>query len=74
MVSEPEMSGIINDFELPGDGDLEGFFSHKINNFPLCQISIESPGLVSNQICFCISVKKNGPAQAQRPSVEILLS
>ena len=53
----------------PRDGDLEGFFGHKINNFPLRQISMKSPGLVSNQICFCISVKKSGPAQAQRPSL-----
>ena len=31
---------------------------------------MKSSGLASNQICFCISLKKNGPAQAQRPCVE----
>ena len=42
----------------PRDGDLEVFFGHKINNFPPRQISIVSPGLVSNQICFSYLIQE----------------
>ena len=41
--------------------------------FPLHHLSMGGSGQVSNQICFRISVEKNGPVQAQRPSVETLL-
>ena len=34
--------------------------------FPLHHLSMGSSGLVSNKICFCISVKKNRPVQAHR--------
>ena len=34
--------------------------------FPLHHLSMRSSGLVSNQICFRISVKKNGPVRQHK--------
>ena len=54
------------------DDDLEGFFGHENQSFPpsLSQYGKLRAGTKSDLLsCF----EKNGPAQAQRPSVEALL-
>ena len=54
------------------DGDLEGFFGHQNQSFPL---SLSQYGNLrsgtKSDLLSCL--EKNGPAQAQRPSVEALL-
>ena len=54
------------------DGDLEGFFGHENQSFPL---SLSQNGKLrsgtKSDLSLCL--ENNGPVQAQRPSVEALL-